>query len=89
MSNPKWNYEKCQATKGTVVVGTSQMPTWWCAALKGQRRKCVRVEYQGDVFFLDDEDGSGSAKVFSRGGGPDSGHKNVPVDDPSTFIPEK
>jgi hypothetical protein len=83
----RWNYEKCDAQTGTVVVGKSQMPSWWCSQMDGQRRKCVRVNYRGKVFFLDDEDGSGSLKVFECGGGPDSGHKSLPVDDESTFIP--
>jgi len=83
----KWNYEKCEAQTGTVIVGKSMMQSWWCSQLEGRRRKCVRVNYAGEVFFLDDEDGSGSRKVFEWGGGPNTGHKSLPVDDESTFIP--
>lgn len=82
----KWNYEDCESQTGTVIIGKSLMPTWWCSKLEGQRRKCVRVSYGGTFFYLDDEDGSGSRKVFDKGGGPDSGHKSLPVDDESTFI---
>lgn len=84
----RWNYEPCEAHCGTVIISESPLDSWWCAELKGQRRKCVRVTYHGDVFFLDDEDGSGSRKVFELGGGPDTGHSNIPVDDNSTFIPD-
>ena len=89
MKKAQWNYEDCQAQTGTAIVGKCERPTYWHAGLEGQRRRVVRVDYKGDVFFIDDEDGSGSRKVFERGGGPDSGHKSLPVDDESTFIPDK
>lgn len=84
-----WNYEPATAERGTVVVGTVEKPTWWCAGMHGQRRKCVRVisgNFPEGEFFIDDEDGSGTRKVYERGGGPDSSHKSLPVDDPSTFV---
>lgn len=84
----RWNYEPATACRGTVLVGHVESPTWWCAGLEGTRRKCVRVNYAGTVFFIDDEDGSGTAKVYDRGGGPDSGHKSLPVDDPHSFVIE-
>jgi NTP pyrophosphatase (non-canonical NTP hydrolase) len=34
------------------------------------------------------QDGQGSIKVFQRGGGPDSYHASIPVDNPESFIPE-
>ena len=84
--NPQWNYEDAKAWKGTVVVGESPRSTWWSAKHKGERRKCVKVISWDDVpFFIDDEDGRGSRKVFERGGGPDSSHRDIPVDDPETF----
>jgi hypothetical protein len=82
-----WNYEPCQAETGSVIIGKPERPTWWCASLQGQRRKCVKVTYRKEVFFLDDEDGSGSRKV-GFGGGPWSGpHASIPVDDPASFQP--
>jgi hypothetical protein len=81
----RWNYEPAPAERGTVVVGTVEVPTWWCAGMTGTRRKCVRVQSWGEAFFIDDEDGSGTVKVYERGGGPDSSHKSLPVDDPATF----
>ena len=85
MSKGQWNYEPCEADKGTVVVGKSPRSTWWCASIEGHRVKCVRVTYGEEEFFIDDEDGSGSKKVFELGGGPDSKHSSIPVDDSSTF----
>lgn len=87
MKQAHWNGEKCDAQTGTVIVGNVEIPTWWCYGMTGQRRKCVRVDYGGDIFFLDDEDGSGSHKVFDTMGGPFcAGHKSLPIDDESTFI---
>jgi len=84
----QWNYEPAEAWRGTVIVGKSERPTWWCAGMEGQRRKCVKVQSWGEPFFIDDEDGRGSLKVFERGGGPDSHHASIPVDDADSFIPE-
>jgi hypothetical protein len=81
----QWNGEPAAAETGTVIIGKAERPTWWCAKLEGQRRKCVRVTYRGQTFFLDDEDGSGSRKVFEEGGGPKSYHASIPVDDESSF----
>jgi hypothetical protein len=93
----RWNYQPAKAERGTVIVGTVEKPTWWCAGMEGTRRKCVRVtayekwhhgmpdEQTGHAFFIDDEDGSGTVKVYERGGGPDSSHRSLPVDDPATF----
>lgn len=85
---PQWNYQPAEAWRGSVIVGKSPVATWWCAGLLGQRRKCVRVRsWDKEFFYLDDEDGSGSRKVFERGGGPDSYSAHIPVDDDSTFTP--
>lgn len=84
---PRWNGEPCQAEVGTAIVGKSPRPTWWCAGMEGRRRKCVRVCYQGETFYLDDEDWSGSFKIFVAGGDPFTGHKSLPVDDETSFLP--
>jgi hypothetical protein len=87
--NAKWNGEPCRADRGTVICGAVEVPTWWCKQLEGKRVKCVRVNYHGQVFFLGDDDGSGSYKVFETEGGPFcTGHKSLPVDDPTTFEPD-
>lgn len=89
LSAPQWNYAPCSAQLGSVIVGKSMRPTWWCAKHEGERRKCVRVNSGGEVFYLDDEDGSGMKKVFELGGGPDSYHASLPVDDEESFQPAR
>lgn len=84
----QWNYEPAEAWRGTVIVGKSERLTWWCASMEGTRRRCVKIQSCGETFFIDDEDGRGSIKVFQRGGGPDSYHASIPVDNPESFIPE-
>lgn len=73
-----WNGEPCQAVRVVVIVGAPPRPTWWCAALEGQQRKAVRVTYNGQVFYLDDETGTGWHKVTSGRGDPWIGHKSLP-----------
>lgn len=91
---PRWNGEPCEAAKGTVEVGKVESPTWWCAGMEGTRRRCVRITYpasprpdrhEPQTFFIDDEDGQGTRKVWQEGGGPGSSHKGLPVDKPETF----
>ena len=84
--HPHWNGQRCQARVGTVVVGASLRPTWWCAGLEGQRHPCVRVDYLGDVFYLDDTDGRGRRKVWEQDGSPWVSHRSLPVDDDSSFV---
>lgn len=73
-----WNGEHTDARRCEVIVGKSPYPTWWCAHLAGTVRKAVRVEHAGAVFFLDDEDGSGWAKVTEGRGSPRMGHRSLP-----------
>lgn len=88
MKTAHWNGEPCEAKTGTVIVGKSARSTWWCAKMGGERRKCVRVDVGGEIFFIDDEDGSGSHKVFETMGGPFCApHSSVPVDNESSFVP--
>jgi hypothetical protein len=75
-----WNYEPTPARKVRVIVGKSLRPTWWCAELAGQERAAVEVNYYGEKFYLDDEDGSGWNKVTRGRGGPDWGHSSLPDD---------
>lgn len=83
---PRWNYEPCEAERGSVICGKSPRSTWWCDPFEGVRMDCIRITSGGDTFFiLDDE--VGRRKVFQEGGGPGSGHKSIPVDDPDSFVP--
>lgn len=74
-----WNGELTECRRVTVIVGKAPMTSWWCADLEGQIRNAVEVTYNGVVSYLDDEDGSGWAKVTEGFGGPRWPHRGLPV----------
>lgn len=84
-----WNGQPCKATYGTVVCGRSPRPTWWCAGLEGKRLVCVKVEYGNQVFYLENAEGQATIKLTAGKGSPQYGHKSIPVDDHSSFVPEE
>lgn len=73
-----WNGQECAAEQCEVIVGKALRPTWWCAGLKGTRRKAVEVRYGGETFYLDDEDESGWYKVTEGHGSPRFSHRSLP-----------
>lgn len=80
MSKTQWNGEPCAALRVTATVADSGIfPQYWAREFVGTRRKAVRVEYGGNTFYLDDEDGSGWNKV-THGGSPNWGHRDLIVD---------
>lgn len=83
-----WNGEPCRAKVVTVVVGKAPRETWWCAKLEGQQRQAVEVEYAGQKFYLDNEDGSGWWKVTQGHGSPFVGHSSIPVEAVYAFTEE-
>lgn len=84
----KWNYEEAEVTIGTVICGKSKKDTWWCAKDKGKRLCCIKITQDDYTFFIYNGDGSGYRKAMLSGGGPDSCHASIPVDDPDTFQSE-
>jgi hypothetical protein len=80
-----WNGEPTPARRVRVIVGESERPTWWCAALARTERAAVEVSYGGRYFYLDDEDGSGWTKVTTGYGGPRWPHRSLP--DSSEVLP--
>jgi hypothetical protein len=75
-----WNGERCKALRVTVVVADDpDIPAYWARPLVGQRRKAVAVTYNGDTFYLDDEDGQAWAKVTIGRGSPVYGHRELSV----------
>jgi hypothetical protein len=74
-----WNGEPTPAQKVRVIVGPSPVKTWWCAELEGTERAAVEVNYHDEKFYLDNEDGSGWAKVTHGHGSPQWGHSSLPV----------
>ena len=94
-NKPHWNGMPCEAEIGSVVVAKEVIPTWWSAPFAGQRIPCIKVtaadNAEGDMskgketfFILCDT--TGFNKVFHEGGGPQSGHASITVDDPNTFV---
>jgi len=82
-----WNGEPAICHRVRVIVGKSEVPTWWCAKLEGTERNAVEVRYGGEIFYIDDEDGPGGQhtagvgwwKVTEGQGGPDCYHASLPV----------
>lgn len=82
----QWNGEPCTAMRVMAVVADSeQFPQYWARDLVGTGRKAVRVDYGGETFYLDDEDGTGWDKV-THGGSPNWGHRSLEVE-PGTVTP--
>jgi hypothetical protein len=75
-----WNGQPAYARHVRVIVGPSPRPTWWCASLAGTERDAVEVRYGGEVFYLDNADGGGWAKVTRGHGSPEYGHRSLPVE---------
>ena len=74
-----WNGEPCLARRVRVIIGESPVPTWWCFALAGQIREAVEVKYGDQLFYLDNDDGSGWWKVTEGKGSPGWAHRSLPV----------
>lgn len=75
-----WNGEPADCRRVVVRVGTVERPTWWCAGMEGTERNAVEVNYCGQTFYLDNENGSAWLKVTLGGGGPEWGHSSLPDD---------
>ncbi|MFF7142291.1 hypothetical protein ACFZB5_13715 [Streptomyces nodosus] len=79
MTDTRWNGEPCQARRITALVADdARFPAYWARHLAGTRRHLVEVEYGGETFYLDDEDGSGWHKV-THGGSPRWAHSNITI----------
>jgi hypothetical protein len=76
----RWNGEPCEAKRVRVIVADApDCPNYWAREFVGQERNAVEVRYFDTPFYLDDENGSGWAKVTLGGGGPEWGHKGLEV----------
>lgn len=75
----RWNGEPFQAVKVAVrVADAPEFPEYWAHQHINTIRQAVRVQYYGDTFYLDNEDGSGWYKV-THGGGPGLPHRDLAV----------
>jgi hypothetical protein len=75
-----WNGERTPCRRVLVTVGKAPALTWWCAPYEGMIRQAVEVTYNGQIFFLDNEDNSGWNKVTNRQGSPRASHRSLPDD---------
>jgi hypothetical protein len=76
-----WNGEPAEARRVSVVVADDgRFPAYWARELVGTVRAAVEVTYDGRTFYLDDEDGSGWAKVTVGQGSPRWGHRSLEVE---------
>ncbi|WP_047892565.1 hypothetical protein [Micromonospora sp. RV43] len=76
-----WNGELTEAVRVHVVVADApQFARYWARDLVGAERDAVRVTYYGQVFYLDDEDGSGWTKVTTGYGSPRCPHRELAVE---------
>jgi len=83
-----WNGEPAECRKVRVRMGPAE-PTWWCAGMEGQIREAVRVDYRGDVFYIDNEGipksdghinpGDGWLKVTLGMGAPGYRHASISI----------
>lgn len=78
-----WNFEECQAEKGTgVMLDSPEFPAFWgrAAGLVGSRVPVVKVT-QGDVqFYLYNDHNEGWNKITVGRGGPQYRHRDLAVD---------
>lgn len=87
-----WNGERITCRREIVIVADApEIPAYWARDLVGQERHAVEVIYGGHTFYIDNENGSGWAKVRFAGGGPRAGHSDLRIAQvvaPSLMSPE-
>lgn len=76
-----WNGERITCRRVIVIVADApEFPGYWARDLVGQERHAVEVVYGGHTFYIDNENGSGWAKVRFAGGGPQVGHSGLQIE---------
>jgi hypothetical protein len=76
-----WNGERADCRRCVVIVADVDFPAYWARKFVGQERHAVEVRCSGKPFYIDNENGSGWAKVRFAGGGPQVGHGSLAVDE--------
>jgi hypothetical protein len=74
-----WSGKRCHAVRCNVIVADADFPGYWARPFVGQVRKAVRVMTDASTFYIDNEDGSGWAKVTKGFGSPSWGHGSLAV----------
>jgi hypothetical protein len=76
-----WNGELTDCSRVIVVVADApEFPAYRARDLVGQERHAVEVRYFDKPFYIDNENGSGWAKVRFAGGGPRVGHSSLRIE---------
>jgi len=75
-----WNGEPADCRRVIVVVADAEFPAYWARKYIGQERHAVEVNCAGQTFYIDNENGSGWAKVRFAGGGPRAGHRDLAIE---------
>lgn len=79
--NTYWNGERCEARQVRVIVADSEAPLYWARHLIGQEREAVEVIYNGETFYLDDQESPrGWNKVTGGHGSPAYGHRDLQIE---------
>ena len=73
----QWNGEPCTARRVVIRVGDCPFPQGWYRHLVGREMRAVEITYNGEMFYIADEDGNGWHKVTVERGSPRWGHKSV------------
>lgn len=80
MSETYWNGESCEARRLKAVVEEDErFPHYWARSLIGTVRAVVEVHYGQQIFYIDDEDGSGWGKVTEGHGLSSWSHRTLAV----------
>jgi hypothetical protein len=78
-----WNGLLCPCRKVTaIVIDSGRFTSYWARTqgIVGERIAAVEVNRGDLVFYIDDRDGHGWAKVTSGYGSPCWGHRNVEIE---------
>jgi hypothetical protein len=66
MAGTYWNGEPAICRRVKVIMGPAD-PAWWCASMEGETRDAVRIEYRGEVFYIDNQGGFEAEIMGLRG----------------------
>jgi hypothetical protein len=80
-----WDFEPCIARRCIVIVGADpRYPAYWAQGLVGRKRQVVEVlRPNGELLYVDNEDGSGWLKVTEA---PTGGYRELKARQLITYL---
>jgi hypothetical protein len=75
-----WNGERCEARRCVVIIPKAEKSSYWYAEHEGKEWDAVEIKYGDSVFYIDNANGLGWAKVTHGQGSPSWGHGSLPSD---------